>query len=91
MFKNLVNEKLFMCENDLFNELSSLESILKLTKESCYEQELNGNYYCSIKSNRIKLSEERNHYLNLLTIALEKINTLKAINLNLEKELCSLK
>ena len=78
-------------ENSLFEELSSLESVLKSTKDSCLKQEINSNYYELADDNKVKLSEERNHYLNLLTIAIDKINLLKQINRNIENEICLLK
>ena len=90
MDKSIANCTLLSYENSLFNELSSLESILKLTKNSCYEQEVNSCYYDLENINRLKLSEERNHYLNLLTIALDKVLLLKKINENLENEIYSL-
>ena len=78
-------------EMSIFEELFTLESLLKLTKEACLKQEINSNYYNLDDSNKIKLSEERNHYLNLLTIAIDKVELLKQINQNIEKEACSLK
>ncbi len=84
------NTLLLDYENSLFDELSTLESVLKLTKDSCFEQEVSSNYYNLDKLEQFKLSEERNHYLNLLTIALEKVAILKDINKNLEEEIYSL-
>ena len=84
------NYSLMDYENFLFDELSALESVLKLTKNFCFEQEVNANYYNLNKDYQIKLSEERNNYLNLLTIALDKILLLKKISQSLEKEICSL-
>lgn len=91
MKENLCSNFLFEYENSLFEELSVLESVLKLTKNSCFEQEANSNYYSLVNSEKIKLSEERNHYLNLLAIALEKVQLLKLINKNIENEIYSLK
>lgn len=87
----LGSKTLYCYENSLFNELSSLESILKLTKDSCFDQEINANYYNLIDNDKLKLSEERNHYLNLLSIALDKVSVLKTINQNIEKEIYRLK
>ena len=84
------NSSLLSYENSLFEELSKLESVLKLTKDSCFEQEVNSNYYNLSKSEQFRLSEERNHYLNLLTIALDKVSLLKKINNELEIEIYSL-
>ena len=69
-----------------FDELHSLESIIKLTHEACLEKELDAVYYTSNKG----LSEERNHYINMLSIALDKITQLKEINILIEEELTQL-
>lgn len=90
MDKNTCNCTLLNYENSMFDELSTLESLLKLTKNSCYEQEMNSCYYGLENAYRLKLSEERNHYLNLLSIALDKVVLLKKINQNLENEIYSL-
>ena len=90
MKKDFSNSSLAIFENKLFEELSALESVLILTKESCYTQEIKTNYYDLDNENKLKLSDERNHYLNLLTIALDKIHSLKAINRNIEFELTNL-
>ena len=90
MYRSINFHQLLIYENSLFNELSTLESVLKLTKSSCYEQEVNSNYYNLDNFEQVKLSEERNHYLNLLAIALDKVSILKEINKNLEDEICSL-
>lgn len=73
------------CEK-CFDELFILESVIKLTKEACLEKEFGANYYELTKKNKRALSEERNHYINLLTIALDKVEKLKSININIEKE-----
>ena len=77
--------------NSIFEELFALESLLKLTKEACLKQEINSNYYGLDDFNKVKLSEERNHYLNLLTIAIDKIDVLKEISQSIEKEAYLLK
>ena len=78
---------LFCYENNLFDELSTLETILKLTKNTCFEQEASANYYDLTGELKFNLSEERNHYINLLSIALEKVSVLKKINKNIESEI----
>lgn len=90
MKKTFKNNNLLSYENTLYDELCSLNSILKLTKNSCLEQESNSNYYNLNGTEKIMLSEERNHYLNLLTIAIDKISLLKSINKNIENEIYTL-
>ena len=75
----------------VFDELYILESILKLTKESCQGQEFTSNYYNLPDKNVVLLSEERNNYINMLTLAIGIISKLKKIGLMLEKELPYLK
>ena len=73
------------CFDSLFNEIFYLESIIKLTKESCLEREITASYYNLPKLEQTGLSEERNHYINMLSIAQEKLLNLKKINSELEK------
>ena len=73
------------CER-LYDELFTLESIIKLTKDVCLKKEFTAIYYELTENNKIALSEERNHYINLLSIALDKVEKLKTLNLTLENE-----
>ena len=76
----------FCCENS-FDLLYHLESIIKLTKSVCLEKEFNSSYYNLPNKYRHTLSEERNHYINMLSLAQDKIDCLKEINQTLENEL----
>ena len=69
-----------------FDEIYMLESIIKLIKESCLEKEIDSKYYNLDSFDKILLSEERNHYINLLSMAIDKLSDLKQMNVNLEKE-----
>ncbi len=69
-----------------FNELFTLESIIKLTKESCLDKEFTSIYYELSGEHKNILSAERNNYINMLTLALDKISNLKQIILTAEKE-----
>ena len=84
--ENLRLNDVKLCINKTFDLLFSLESIIKLTHEVCSQKELNSNYYNLLTNDSYLLSEERNHYINLLSIALDKISYLKEINSNLERE-----
>lgn len=75
----------------MFEELFVLESVVKFTKEACLEREINSEYYSLALADKAGLSEERNHYINMLSIALEKVNSLKTINSSIEKGLIDLK
>ena len=78
---------LTQCER-LYDELFTLESVIKLTKEVCLKKEFTAIYYELTENNKIALSEERNHYINLLSIALDKVERLKGINSSIEQEVC---
>ncbi len=84
-------EKIITSIEKSIEELFTLESILKVTKETCLERELAGLYYNLGNDAQTGLSEERNHYINLLGIALDKIANLKEINLTAEIEIYNLK
>lgn len=70
-----------------FDELFTLESIIKLTQEACLDKEEDSIHYNLIKDEKISLSKERNHYINMLTIALEKVENIKNYNLLIEQEI----
>lgn len=68
---------LVLAANNSYCELETLESIIELTKKYCLYNELDSIYYNLASIEKLALSEERNHYINLLTIAIEKISSLK--------------
>lgn len=55
------------------DDLFMMESLINLTKESCIKKELESVYYNLDKDMQLKLSNERNNYINLMSIAEEKI------------------
>ena len=67
------------------DELFKLESLIRFTKEACLSKEINANYYDLDGLNKLKLSEERNDYINSLSIIEEKIYLLKEKYINNEK------
>ena len=79
------------CFEKFFEELYTLESIIKLTKESCSERELSASYYNISDKEKIVLSRERNNYINMLTIAQDKIYNLSLIGDSIEQEYSLLK
>ena len=72
-----------------FQEVSVLETILKFTKATCENKEINSVYY-SVANSSLELSQERTDYLNMLNIALEKVSEIKACNTALEEEVYKL-
>lgn len=77
--------------DEIFELLFSLESIIKITHDVCMDKEVNSMYYDLPEKHKNYLSQERNHYINMLTLALDKLSNIKEINLNIEKELSYLK
>ena len=67
------------------DELFRLISLIKFTKESCLAKEMSATYYNLNDLNRFKLSEERNDYINMLSIAEEMLFLLKEKFINDEK------
>ena len=85
-----MSRKLFTKIESTYDELDALESIIMLTQHSCRNQECNSVYYDLIEDKKFALSEERNHYINMLALALDKISILKKTNLQLEEGLVNL-
>lgn len=84
-------EKIITSIEKSIEEVFTLESVIKLTKETCLEREVTGNYYNLEENAKTSLSEERNHYINMLTIALDKLSKLKDIIFIVEDETSKLK
>lgn len=84
-------KKIITSLDNSMNELFTLESILILTKESCQEKEFCSVYYGLSNELKSNLSEERNHYINMLTIALDKISNIKRNIILAENDICYLK
>ena len=63
--------------NNSLEEIESIDSVIELTKKYCMDKEFQAIYYNLESIEKVNLSEERNHYINLLTIAIEKISLLK--------------
>lgn len=81
------SKNLILCVEDSIDELLSLESIIKLTQEACLDREEDSIYYNLTSDEKFYLSEERNLYINMLTIALDKVYKLKKMSSLIEKEL----
>ena len=63
--------------NVISDVLFALETIIKLVRESCLNKECESIYYNLPEKMMIKLSNERNRYISILTLALENVNNLK--------------
>ncbi len=87
---NTLTEKVQLSCDSLFNQLYSLESILQFTKNVCQEKEFSSTYYNLKHREKVVLSEERNHYINMLDLALDRVSCIKEINVVLENEISEL-
>ena len=58
-----------------FNELYKADSIIQLTIHSCQEREFAGQYYGATQEMKKKISEERNNYINMLTLMVEVLGS----------------
>lgn len=76
-----------LCCEDSINQLFCLESIIKMTKDSCQEKEFSAKYYNLSPKDKYTLSEERNQYINMLNIALDKVNNVIELNTAIENNL----
>ena len=74
-----------------YSTIFSLESILKLTKTACLDKEASSMYYNLSQINKLSLSEERNHYISMLDLALDQLANLKEQSKLMENLLTQLK
>ena len=85
--KKSANQKILSFFDDSIEIIYTIESVIELTKSACLNKELTSKYH-NLTSNEIFfISKERNHYINMLSIVLDKVNHLKQINNEIEKEL----
>ena len=68
-----------------FDELYTINTLISMTQNSCMDMEFKGQYYGATKEQANKLSDERNNYITMLNLALNKLENLKQIFLAQEK------
>ena len=73
-----------------FDVIYSLETIIKVTQDVCLDKENGAVYYNLSSKEQFILSEERNNYINMMNLALDKLTCLKEINLAIEKKISQL-
>ncbi|MCM1004025.1 MAG: hypothetical protein NC408_06765 [Candidatus Gastranaerophilales bacterium] len=81
-------EKIIASIELTLEEVFQLESVLTAVKKSCLDKEFASIYYDL--TDKKGLSEERNYYNNLLSIALNMLSNLKQIIFAIEDETCKL-
>ncbi len=72
---------------ELFGEIYVLNSAVNMVRNSCFEKENKSIYYGLVNDGVQKISNERNDYINMLTVAADKISNVISLNLAMEKEL----
>ncbi len=75
-----------LCQNT-YDELTIVDSLLSAIEESCLNLELSSQYYENNENFILKLSEERNKYINLSAIARQRIKKIETLNMQLEDKL----
>ena len=75
------------CYQKAFNELYMVDTLIKMTKNFCEEREYKGQYYGISKDSIEALSSERNDYINMLSIASDKVSNIMNLNLLMESEM----
>ncbi len=81
--------KLLNYQQANFDELYKADSIVQLTIHSCQEREFSGQYYGASDIVKKKISEERNNYINMMTLLAERVSNMMELNLLFEKETIS--
>lgn len=75
-----------LCENT-FDELTILSTLISSIQELCLNLEMNSQYYEDSANYVHKLSEERNKYINLSSMALQRLKKIEILNAELESKL----
>ena len=82
--KNLVsNEEVNDLNEIIIDELLTVESLLRATVESCLNKECNSEYYAK-NDFTSKISAERNRYINMLSLAIERLNRVQELTGEIE-------
>ncbi len=87
MGKNHINNLLHFCQS-LYNEIDTLNTLAVMTKSYCTDKEFTGEYYSLKNEISLYLSEERNHYINMLTLVAESALKTRTLCESIENELC---
>ena len=79
MSSQIVNE----LNESILEELLTVESLVQAIMNSCLSKECSAQYYIGTEISS-RLSEERNCYINMLGVALEKIKSIRKLNEKIE-------
>jgi len=75
-----------LCQN-AFEEICMLQTIITTLQDNCLNLELNCEYYENSENYSLLLSEERNRYINLLSIAKERLKNIENLNSEIENSI----
>ena len=75
-----------LCQNT-YDEITIIDSLLSAIQELCLNLELNSQYYENTENFIFKLSEERNKYISLSSVARQRLKKIETINMQLEDKL----
>ena len=81
------NNDLSYCYEKAFNELYTINTLISMVKRVCEEREYKGEYYNISKEKAVKLSKERNDYINVLTIISDRLSNIIELNLLMESKI----
>ena len=81
---NRKNTVLSDCQQKYFDELYIVDTLIKMLQRTCEDREFKGQYYGTSTEIINSISAERNEYLSLLELILDKISLLKNLNLKME-------
>ena len=65
---------------DINDEIENLETLVELTRNFCLSKEFQSIHYNLSNEKSILLSKERNHYINMLSITLDRLDKIKKMN-----------
>ncbi len=74
-----------LCQ-DAYEELNVIDSILYAIQEACLNLEMKSEYYNTKEPSTLKISEERNRYIHLASIARERIKKIEILNSQMENK-----
>ena len=81
--KNLVTHY----QNEISDELYYTITLVNAVKTCCQEKEFSNQYYCMPNNYALKVSDERNEYISMLTLISDKLANIKKLNVKTENEL----
>ena len=81
-------EEIVQFYEQTFREMHILHTIIKLVKESCEEKENKGIYYGLKVDGRKQICNERNHYINGLEAAEDRLSNILKMYVSAEDNFC---